>query len=94
MSSLSFFLVRRRRRKFSFLSPQLAVAAVPVLPYARGVAAALGIDPERVIAWCRENMANYKVPRRVAVVDELPVNASGKVLKYVLRERALEMPAE
>ena len=52
------------------------------------------IDPERVIAWCRENMANYKVPRRVAVVDELPVNASGKVLKYVLRERALEMPAE
>ena len=33
-------------------------------------------------------MANYKAPRRVAIVDELPTNASGKVLKYELRERA------
>jgi len=48
------------------------------------------LEPEGVIAWCRENMANYKVPRRVAIVDELPANASGKVLKYVLRERAIE----
>ena len=48
------------------------------------------LEPEGVIAWCRENMANYKVPRRVAVVDELPANASGKILKYVLRERATE----
>ena len=34
-------------------------------------------------------MANYKVPRRVEVVDELPLNASGKVQKFVLREKAL-----
>ena len=40
-----------------------------------------------VVAWCRENMANYKVPRRVELVDELPMNASGKVVKYKLRER-------
>jgi acyl-coenzyme A synthetase/AMP-(fatty) acid ligase len=33
-------------------------------------------------------MANYKVPRRVELVDELPMNASGKVVKYQLRERA------
>ena len=33
-------------------------------------------------------MANYKVPRRVEVVDELPTNASGKVMKFLLRERA------
>ena len=46
------------------------------------------IDPDQVIAWCRERMANYKVPRRVEVVDALPLNASGKVLKYELRERA------
>ena len=35
-----------------------------------------------LIAWCRERMANYKVPRRVEFVDALPLNASGKVLKY------------
>jgi acyl-CoA synthetase (AMP-forming)/AMP-acid ligase II len=32
-------------------------------------------------------MANYKVPRSVVVVDALPVNAGGKVLKRELRER-------
>ncbi len=41
-----------------------------------------------LIAWCRDRMANYKCPRRVVVVDELPLNASGKVLKYELRARA------
>ena len=46
------------------------------------------IDPDEVTAWCRERMANYKVPRRIEVVDALPLNASGKVLKYELRDRA------
>ena len=46
------------------------------------------VTPERVIAWCRENMANYKVPRRVEIVRELPVNAAGKVMRFALRERA------
>jgi HIP---CoA ligase len=41
------------------------------------------------VAWCRDEMANYKVPRHVFVVDALPFNASNKVLKYELRERAL-----
>ncbi|HET7651403.1 MAG TPA: FadD3 family acyl-CoA ligase [Acidimicrobiales bacterium] len=46
------------------------------------------VDADDVIAWARERMANYKVPRRVEVVDALPLNASGKVLKFELRERA------
>ena len=37
--------------------------------------------------WSREAMANYKVPRGVVLIDALPVNASGKVLKRELRER-------
>jgi HIP---CoA ligase len=41
-----------------------------------------------IIQWCRDQMANYKVPRAVELVDELPVNATGKVLKDVLRARA------
>jgi HIP---CoA ligase len=39
---------------------------------------------EDVIAFCRERMANFKVPRSVVLVDELPRNASGKVLKQEL----------
>jgi acyl-CoA synthetase (AMP-forming)/AMP-acid ligase II len=46
------------------------------------------IVPDELIAWAREHMANYKAPRRVEIVDALPLNATGKVLKYELRERA------
>jgi len=46
------------------------------------------VDPDELIAWARDAMANYKVPRRVEVVDALPLNASGKVLKFELRARA------
>jgi acyl-CoA synthetase (AMP-forming)/AMP-acid ligase II len=42
-----------------------------------------------VIAWSRDRMANYKVPRRVEFIDALPLNATGKVMKDVLREQAL-----
>ncbi|MFF3658550.1 FadD3 family acyl-CoA ligase [Streptomyces olivochromogenes] len=38
-----------------------------------------------VVAWARENMANFKVPRHVRFVDALPRNASQKVLKDGLR---------
>jgi acyl-CoA synthetase (AMP-forming)/AMP-acid ligase II len=51
-------------------------------------AAEARLTPDSVIAWCRENMANYKVPRRVEIVDALPTNASGKIMKFVLREGA------
>lgn len=46
------------------------------------------VDPEELILFSRARMANYKVPRHVHVVDELPLNASGKVLKNELRARA------
>ena len=46
------------------------------------------VDGDAIIAWSRDEMANYKVPRAVELVDELPLNATGKVMKEVLRERA------
>ncbi len=46
------------------------------------------LSPDEVVAWSREHMANYKAPRRVAIVDSLPLNASGKVTKFELREQA------
>ena len=49
------------------------------------------VDPDAVIAWCREKMANFKVPRYLEIVQELPLNASGKVLKFELRDRGKEM---
>ncbi|GAA5164055.1 MULTISPECIES: FadD3 family acyl-CoA ligase [Amycolatopsis] len=46
------------------------------------------LSNEDVLTHCRRNLANYKVPRQVEFCDELPRNASGKVLKRVLREQA------
>ena len=40
-----------------------------------------------LVEWCRRRMANYKAPRGVTFVTELPLNASGKVLKHELRAR-------
>ncbi|GAA2319828.1 3-((3aS,4S,7aS)-7a-methyl-1,5-dioxo-octahydro-1H- inden-4-yl)propanoate--CoA ligase FadD3 [Streptomyces hawaiiensis] len=44
------------------------------------------LTADDLIAWSRREMANYKVPRSVAFVAELPRNASGKVVKGALRE--------
>jgi acyl-CoA synthetase (AMP-forming)/AMP-acid ligase II len=41
-----------------------------------------------LIEWSRDRMANYKVPRAVTFVDQLPLNATGKVVKDALRARA------
>jgi fatty-acyl-CoA synthase len=40
-----------------------------------------------ITVWCRERLASYKKPTAVVIVDALPRNASGKVLKHVLRAR-------
>jgi HIP---CoA ligase len=48
----------------------------------------LSPDPSELISWCRDRMANYKVPRHVVLVEALPTNTSGKILKDELRENA------
>ncbi|MGY2084033.1 long-chain-fatty-acid--CoA ligase [Blastococcus sp. SYSU DS0539] len=45
---------------------------------------------EELIAFCASRLASYKKPTRVVVLDELPRNASGKILKNPLRERFRE----
>jgi acyl-CoA synthetase (AMP-forming)/AMP-acid ligase II len=48
------------------------------------------VDPDALLEFARSRVANYKVPRVVDIVGELPLNASGKVLKHVLRESLTE----
>ena len=46
------------------------------------------LDEETVIAYVREHLANFKIPRSVEFLDVLPRNPGGKVVKPLLRERA------
>ena len=51
------------------------------------VVASKGTSGDDIIEWSRNEMANYKVPRVVQIVDALPLTATGKVRKDVLREQ-------
>jgi long-chain acyl-CoA synthetase len=47
-----------------------------------------GVDTAALVAWARENMSHYKVPRAVQLLDALPATGTGKVLRRLLREEA------
>ncbi len=78
--------------------PGVAEAAVVGLPDPefgeRVVAAVVRDDPslsaEKVVDYCRGNLAGYKKPREVVFVDALPRNALGKVLKHEVRRELIE----
>ena len=44
------------------------------------------LDTESLLQWSKDNMANYKAPREIEFVRELPTNASGKIMKYLLKD--------
>jgi acyl-CoA synthetase (AMP-forming)/AMP-acid ligase II len=68
---------------------EVAVFGVPHERWGETVVAAVAcdepVDPAELIAWSRERLAHFKCPTRVEVLDELPRNATGKVLKRTLR---------
>ncbi len=72
---------------------EVAVYGLPDADKGEQVAAAVVVKPgqtltaDQVIAYCRENIATYKVPARVDIVTELPKSATGKILKRILREK-------
>jgi acyl-CoA synthetase (AMP-forming)/AMP-acid ligase II len=76
--------------------PAIAQAAVIGTPDSRlGEVGAAFVIPknssppadQEIISWCREVMANYKVPKQLFWVDTLPLNATGKILKTELRNQ-------
>lgn len=50
----------------------------------------MNIDPQEIVDFCVGEIANFKVPRYVQIVDEFPMTQSGKIQKFRLREIAKE----
>lgn len=75
---------------------ECAVIGVPDKDWGESVKAVVVLKPdktltaEQIIEYCQQNLASYKKPKFVEFIDELPRNASGKVLKYVLQKEAKE----
>ena len=78
---------------------EVAIFGVPDPRWIEAVAAAVvvregsSLDGPAVIAFCRERLAGFKTPKHVVVLDELPKNASGKIVKRDLRERFADLAA-
>ena len=69
-----------------------AVIGIPDIYHGEVVKACLALKPDssatidEILAHCRENLTEYKVPRHVEVRDTLPMSAVGKILYRVLRD--------
>ncbi|MQA15546.1 MAG: AMP-binding protein [Pseudonocardiaceae bacterium] len=79
---------------------QVAVVGRPDEHWGEIVVAYLTVDADAapdldtVRQYCRERLAGYKVPEQLLVVPEMPLNASGKILKRRLREQDREMAGD
>ena len=71
---------------------EVAVFGLPHPQWIEAVTAAIvlrpgeGMDEAQLVAFCRERLAGFKTPKRMLIVDALPRNASGKILKRELRK--------
>jgi acyl-CoA synthetase (AMP-forming)/AMP-acid ligase II len=45
------------------------------------------VSESEVYAWCKQNIASYKIPKTITFVDEFPRNSLGKILKRELKRQ-------
>ncbi|MFJ3189024.1 acyl-CoA synthetase [Streptomyces halstedii] len=94
INSGGVLVASRQVEEALYTHPAVAEAAVVGLPDERWIEAVTAIvvlrddaTESELIEHARERLAHFKAPKRVVFVDELPRNASGKILKRELRDR-------
>ena len=92
-------LYPREIEEFLYTHPDILhveVVGVPDVKYGEQVLAAViakegrRLTAEEVKTYCRGRIARHKIPHYIMFLDRFPMTASGKVKKFVLRDRAIE----
>ena len=90
----------REIEEFLYTHPavkDVAVIGVPDERYGEALCAWIirhagaNVDANEIAAFCSERIARYKIPRHILFVDEFPLTVTGKVKKYKMRERSIEL---
>jgi fatty-acyl-CoA synthase len=75
---------------------EVAVAGVPDARFGEAVAAwivlksSASVQPEELQCFCRDQIAHFKIPKYIMIVESLPRTVTGKIRKHVLRDQAIE----
>ena len=89
----------REIEEFLYRHPKIAdvqVIGVPDAKYGEELCAWIKLKPgesavaEEIQGFCRDQIAHYKIPRYIRFVDEFPMTVTGKVMKFVMREKTIE----
>jgi fatty-acyl-CoA synthase len=89
----------REIEEYLFRHPKVQQAAVFGIPdekYGEAVVAWISLkdgetaDEEEIRAYCNEQIAYYKVPKYILIVDEFPLTVTGKIQKFVMRDKMIE----
>ena len=88
----------REIEEYLFQHPQIqevAVFGIPDEKYGEAVVAWIrlrdgeGIDADGIREYCNEQIAYYKVPKHIFIVDEFPMTVTGKIQKFIMREKTI-----
>jgi fatty-acyl-CoA synthase len=88
----------REIEEFLFTHPKIedvAVVGVPDPKYGEEVCAWIKLragetaTAEEIIAFCRGQIAHYKIPRYIRFVDEFPMTVTGKIQKFIIRQKMI-----
>jgi fatty-acyl-CoA synthase len=90
----------REIEEFLYAHPAIkdvAVVGVPDARYGEELCAWIirradtALDAEAVVEFCSGRIAHYKIPRHIVFVEEFPLTVTGKVQKFLMRERSIDM---